>query len=223
MALALKKFEAIETAETVLPFGAKLRLIKTKSFSPEEYLEFEREAEERHEFIDGRIIKMAGESLSHSRICVNLTTEFASQLRRKNCEALSPNMKVRTTTKSLFAYPDLTIVCGKPKFHDKKTDVLINPAVVFEVLSPSTERYDRGDKFQYYKNETPSLTDYILVSQDQILVEQFTKQTNGTWIYRSFEKSEDSLRIESIDCEVSLQDIYLRVEFPQNEEIILEN
>lgn len=223
MALALKKFEAIEMAETILPFGAKLRLIETKSFTPEEYLEFEREAKERHEFVDGRIIKMAGESLSHSRICVNLTTEFGSQLRRKNCEALSPNMKVRTTTKSLFAYPDLTVVCGEPKFHDTKTDVLINPTVVFEVLSPSTERYDRGDKFQYYKNETPSLIDYILVSQDQTLVEQFTNRTDGTWIYRSFEKLEDLLRIESIECEVSLQDIYLRVEFPQKKEIDSEN
>ena len=223
MALALKKFEAIEAAEVVLPFRAKLRLIKAESFSPEEYLEFEREATERHEFIAGRVIKMAGESLSHSRICVNLISEFASQLRRKQCEALSPNMKVRTSTKSLFAYPDLTIVCGEPKFHDVKKDVLINPKVIFEVLSPSTERYDRGDKFQYYKNETPSLADYVLVSQDQILVEQFTKQANGTWIYRSFEKLEDSLQIESIDCDVSLQDIYLRVEFPQNEEIILEN
>ncbi len=209
MTLALKKFEAIETAETILPFGAKLRLIKTKSFTPEEYLEFEREAEERHEFIDGRIIKMAGESLSHSQLCINLAVEFGFQLKGKNCQGLSPNMKVRTTTKSLFAYPDLTVVCGNPEFHDEKTDVLTNPMAVFEVLSPSTERYDRGDKFQYYKNETPGLTDYILVSQDRILVEQFTKQANGTWIYRSFEKVEDFLRIESIECGVSLQDIYL--------------
>ena len=217
MALALKKFEAIETAEMVLPFGAKLRLVKSTPFFPEEYLKFEREAEERHEFIDGKIIKMAGESLSHSRICINLAVEFGSQLRRKKCEALSPNMKVRTTTKSLFAYPDLVIVCGEPKFHDVKKDVLINPSVIFEVLSPSTERYDRGEKFQYYKNETPSLTDYILVSQDQILVEQFTKKADGSWVYRSFNKSEDVLRIESIEAEVLLQDIYLRVEFPQAE------
>lgn len=217
MVLALKKFEAIETAETVLPFGAKLRLVKSESFAPEEYLEFEREADERHEFIDGKIVKMAGESLSHSRISVNLTTEISVQLRQKNCEALSPNMKVRTTTKSLFAYPDLTVVCGEPKFHDVKKDVLINPKVIFEVLSPSTERYDRGEKFQYYKNETPSLADYILVSQEQILVEQFTKQADEIWLYRSFDSAENVLRIESIEAEVLLQNIYLRVKFPPEE------
>ena len=219
MALALKKFEAIEAAEKILPFGAKLRLVKSKPFAPEEYLKFERKADERHEFIDGKIIKMAGESLSHSRLCINLVVEFGSQLRGKNCEGLSPNMKVRTTTKSLFAYPDLTVVCGEPKFHDVKKDVLINPKVIFEVLSPSTERYDRGEKFQYYKKETPSLTDYLLVSQDQILVEQFTKQTDESWLYRSFDKAEDILRIESIEAEVLLQDIYVRVEFPQAEDL----
>ena len=214
MALALKKFDEIETAETILPFGAKLRLVKSVFFAPEEYLEFEREAGERHEFINGKIIKMAGESLSHSRISVNLTTEVSLQLRQKHCEALSPNMKVRTTTKSLFAYPDLTVVCGEPKFHDVKKDVLINPKVIFEVLSPSTERYDRGEKFQYYKNETPSLADYILVSQEQILVEQYTKQPDGLWLYRSFDQAEDILKIESIESEVVLRNIYLRVEFP---------
>ncbi len=217
MSLALKNIEAIETAESVLPFRLKLRIVKGGDipiFTFDEYLEFERQADERHEFIDGKIVKMAGESLSHSRICINLAVEFGSQLRRRNCEALSPNMKVRTTTQSLFAYPDLTIVCGEPQFHDVKKDVLINPMAIFEVMSPSTERYDRGEKFQYYKNETPSLTDYILVSQDQILVEQFTKQTNGTWLYRSFERTEDLLQIASIECEVLIEDIYLRVELP---------
>ncbi len=220
MALALKKFEAIETAEAVLPFALKLQIVKNSNaivFSPDEYLEFEREAEERHEFIDGKIIKMAGESLSHSRICMNLAVEFGSRLRGKNCEGLSPNMKVRTTTKSLFAYPNLTIVCGEPKFHDVKKDVLTNPKVIFEVLSPSTERYDRGEKFQYYKNETPSLADYLLVSQDRILIEQFTKQADESWLYRSFDKAEDVLQIKSIEVEVLLQDIYLRVKFPQAE------
>lgn len=217
MALALKKFEAIETAETILPFGAKLRLVKSKPFASEEYLKFEREAEERHEFIDGKIIKMAGESLAHSQISFSLSGIFYNQLLNKSCQGLSPNMKVRTTTKSLFAYPDLVIVCGAPKFHDVKKDVLINPKIIFEVLSPSTERYDRGEKFQYYKNETPSLADYILVSQDQILVEQFTKQENESWLYRSCSKAEDILRIESIEVEVLLQDVYLRVTFPQAE------
>ena len=187
-------------------------MVKSPRISVAKYLEFERTAEERHEFFDGRIIRMAGESLSHSRICVNLTTEIGSQLRRKNCEALSPNMKVRTANESMFSYPDLTVVCGNPKFHDTKKDVLINPTAIFEVLSPSTERYDRGEKFQFYKNETPSLQDYILVSQDQILIEQFTKQLDGNWLYRTYQ-ADNNLKIESIECEIRLEDIYLRVEF----------
>ncbi len=217
MALPKTKIDEIETAESVLPFRLKLRIVKGGDkpvFTSTEYLEYERQTGERHEFIDGKIVKMAGESLSHSRICINLAVEFGSQLRRRNCEALSPNMKVRTTTQSLFAYPDLTIVCGEPTFHDIKKDVLINPIAIFEVISPSTERYDRGEKFQYYKNETPSLTDYILVSQDQILVEQYTKQTSGAWLYRSFEQTADLLTIASIECDVLIEDIYLRVELP---------
>ncbi len=217
MTLALKKIDAIETVESVLPFRSKLRLMKGGDipvFTFVEYLEFERQTPERHEFVKGRIIKMAGESLAHSQLCFNLAVEFGQQLKNKNCQGLSPNMKVRTTTKSLFFYPDLTVICGAPMFHDTKKDVLTNPTVIFEVLSPSTERYDRGEKFQYYKNETPSLTDYVLVSQDQILVEKFTKQTNGTWLYRSFERTEDLLTIASIECEVLIEDIYLRVELP---------
>ena len=117
-------------------------------FTPEDYLIFEREADTRHEFLDGGIYQMGGESLPHSRICINLSGEVRQQLKGKRCEALSPNMKVRTANASLFSYPDLTVVCGEPKFHDTKKDVLTNPQVVFEVLSPSTADYDRTTKFQ---------------------------------------------------------------------------
>ena len=119
------------------------KLKERKIFTPEEYLNFERKAEFRHEYLDGEIYEMAGESLSHSRVCVNLAREVGNKLKGKNCEALSPNMKVKTSTASLFSYPDLTIVCGEPLFHDTKKDVLVNPKVIFEVLSPSTADYDR--------------------------------------------------------------------------------
>lgn len=120
-------------------------------YTPEEYLEFERNAAERHEFVDGYLAEMAGESLSHSRICVNINREVSNGLLGKKCEALSPNMKVRTSDASLFSYPDLTIVCGEPQFHDCKKDVIVNPKVIFEVLSPATEKYDRTLKFQRYR------------------------------------------------------------------------
>lgn len=181
-------------------------------FTAEEYLNFERESTSRHEFLDGKIYAMAGESLSHSRVCVNLGGEVRNKLKGKSCEALSPNMKVRTSTASLFAYPDLTIVCGEPQFHDTKKDVLTNPKVIFEVLSPSTAEYDRSKKFLRYRMGNETLTDYILVSPEYCFVEHFQKQPDGKWLYQSLSEITDILRIETIDCELSLQEIYDRVE-----------
>jgi Uma2 family endonuclease len=188
-----------------------------RRYTAEEYLESERAAEYRREFLDGQIFAMAGESLSHSRICINLAIEAGSKLKGKPCEALSPNMKVRTSSASLFAYPDLTIVCGEPQFHDAKKDVLTNPQVIFEVLSPSTEIYDRTTKFQRYRMGNETLTDYILVSQDKAFVEHFTKQADGSWLYRSFSEMTEVLRIETVDCDLILSEIYDRVEFSPEE------
>jgi Uma2 family endonuclease len=188
--------------------------LKTKAFStPENYLIFEREAETRHEFIDGEIYQMAGEGLSHSRVCMSLAREVGNKLKGKSCEALSPKMKVRTSSASLFAYPDLTIVCGEPQFHDAKKDVLINPKVIFEVLSPSTETYDRTTKFQKYRMGNENPTDYILISQDKSFVEHFNKQPGNVWVYQSYSEVSDIFEIKTIDCELSLQEIYDRVEF----------
>ena len=186
-------------------------------YAAAEYLELERAAEFRHEFLDGQIFLMAGESLSHSRICINLAVEAGSKLKGKPCEALSPNMKVRTSSASLFAYPDLTIVCGEPQFHDVKKDVLTNPQVIFEVLSPSTETYDRTTKFQRYRMGNETLTDYVLVSQDKTFVEHFTKRADGNWLYQSFSEMTDVLRIETVDCDLILSEIYDRVEFSPEE------
>jgi Uma2 family endonuclease len=201
-------------------------LAKVKSetlYTPEDYLAFEREARTRHEFFDGEIYAMAGESLSHSRVCVNLSGEVRNKLKGKPCEALSPNMKVRTSSASLFAYPDLTIVCGEPQFHDTKKDVLINPQAIFEVLSPSTETYDRTTKFQKYRLGNPTLIDYFLISQDKPFVEHFMKQADGNWLYRSYSELDETVKIETLDCELSLREIYDRVEFEiEAEDIDLE-
>lgn len=196
-----------------------LAKLKTeRDFSPEEYLDFERAGDVRHEFLDGQVFAMAGESLMHSRVCTNLSGEVRAKLKGKSCEPLSPNMKVRTSTASLFAYPDLTIVCGEPQFHDTKKDVLINPKIIFEVLSPLTEKYDRTTKFARFRMGNESLTDYILVSQDRPLVEHFTKQIDGDWVYRSYGELGDTFDIESIEISLDLSEIYDRVEFePLNE------
>ncbi|HEX9960249.1 MAG TPA: Uma2 family endonuclease [Pyrinomonadaceae bacterium] len=184
-------------------------------YTPEEYLAMERASVARHEFFDGVIYSMAGESLAHSQICVNLAGEVRTKLKGRNCQALSPNMKVRAESKGMFAYPDLTIVCGEPRFHDKQRDVLLNPKVIFEVLSPSTGRYDQTKKFFRYRKELPSLTDYVLIYQDAPFIEHHEKQSDGRWTHNAADGIDDVLRIDSIEIELSLREIYDRVEFAE--------
>ncbi len=182
-------------------------------FSVKDYLEYERNAPERHEFLDGNVYAMAGESPRHNTICFNLYGIVGNQLRGKRCRGFSPNMKVATNKKGLFSYPDLAIVCGQPKYHDKKGDVLLNPTVIFEVLSPSTEQYDRGEKFLRYINGIESLTDYILISQNKPAIEHFQKQSNNEWEKTEIEGIEGVLKIDSIECEIVLSELYDLIEF----------
>ena len=192
-------------------------------FAPDEYLAFERDSAERHEWLDGLVYAMAGESIEHSTICVNVSTALNNQLRGKACRVLSSNMKVYSRLpsdaqmKGLFAYPDVTVVCGKPLMHDQRQDVLINPRVIVEVLSHSTEVYDRSEKFVRYR-QNASLTDYVMVSQFTPGIELFSRQADGRWLY-SFEMSlAGSLAIASIECELQLAEVYDRIEFPAPEE-----
>ena len=183
-------------------------------FSPDDYLTYERDATEKHEFLDGNVYAMAGESPRHSAICFNLYTIIGLQLRGKSCRGFSPNMKVATNSKALYSYPDLAVVCGEPKYHDKKGDVLMNPTVIFEVLSPSTENYDRGEKYLRYVNGIKSLRDYVLIAQDEPRVEHFQKQANGEWKKSEIKGLGAVLKIDSIDCEIALEELYDLIEFP---------
>lgn len=197
-----------------------LALRKTERYSPEEYLEFERSSETRHEYLDGTIYEMAGESLVHSRICVNISGEMRRLLKGKKCEALSPNMKVRAGTPGLFAYPDLSVVCGTPEFHDEKRDVLINPKLIVEVLSPSTWKYDQTKKFYLYRKDLQSLTDYVLIYQDVPVVEHYEKADGGKWVINVVEGLNNTLQIPSIECEIAMSEIYDRVDMSEPEFII---
>lgn len=183
-------------------------------FTPDEYLALERQSEIRHEFLDGTVYAMAGESLAHSTICFNLNVAIGLQLRGTSCRGLSPNMKVRAGEAGLYAYPDLTVVCGEPIFHDKHRDVLLNPTVIFEVLSRSTQTYDRGEKFERYK-AIETLTDYVLVSQDRPRLEHFSRQPGGTWSRAELEGADAALKLDSVNCRVALADIYDRIDFTE--------
>lgn len=188
----------------------------------EEYLEMERATEERHEFVDGHIYQMAGGSLAHSQICINVAGEIRNALRGKTCQALSPNMKVRSgpynqgqrTAKGLFSYADLTVVCGAPEFHDTHQDVLLNPTLLIEVLSESTLAFDRGEKFLRYRTHLQSLQEYLLIWQSFPFVELYTRQTNG-WLLSEFRELDQTIHLTSLACHLPLREIYDRVTFPE--------
>jgi len=193
------------------------------AYTAEEYLALERQADERHQFVDGQIYAMAEESLEHSTICSNLVATLVPQLRRKPCRVLSPNMKIRSSPavhgslKGMFSYADLSVVCGEPRFHDQHRDVLLNPRLIVEVLSPGTEAFDRGGKFLRYRSHLESLSDYLLVSTRLPLVEHYQRQPDGRWLYSAAEGLEGGLEIASIACLLPLAEVYERVEFDGEE------
>src|SRR5436853_1218500 len=189
--------------------------------SIDEYLQREREAAERHEWLDGLIYAMAGESAQHSLICANITIALGMRLRGTQCAVYSPNMKVysgRVDSRSgLFSYPDCLVVCGPAQFHDEHRDVLINPRVIIEVLSPSTERYDRGKKFMRYQ-QNQSLTDYVLIAQTYTSIEHYSRQADGRRLYEITNKMDATVLLESISCEAPLAEVYDRIEFTEADE-----
>ena len=152
---------------------------------------------------------MSGASLAHTRITADIVTELNNQLRGGRCEVISNDMRVKTGPKDAYFYPDVVVFCGDPQFEDNVFDTLLNPILVVEVLSPSTEAYDKGEKFRHYQ-ELAFLQEYILVSQDRIRIEQY-RLTKTQWVQTEFRQPEDVLPLTSIGCELPLQDIYRRV------------
>jgi Uma2 family endonuclease len=196
-------------------------------YTEDQYLSIEREADERHEYLDGHIYAMAGESPEHGAICTNLTAEIALQLRGTPCQAFAKDMRVRSgplprrrySQKGLYSYPDLVIVCGEMQFLDENRDVIINPKVIIEVASPSTEAFDYSEKFRRYRTHNPSLTDYLIVAQNRQSIEHFALREDGRWVIAaSVTELSGAVHIASINCALRLAEVYDRVEFPEEEE-----
>jgi Uma2 family endonuclease len=197
---------------------------KSSQYTVEKYLELDRGSEERYEFVDGQVFLMAGESGNHAIVCVNLTGEIYQQLKGKDCQTRVKDTKIKSggfgqkkanSTKGMFSYPDLVIICGEPEYHDKFKDIVLNPKVIIEVLSDSTEVFDRNNKFTRYRMFNPTLTDYILVSQDEPIIEHFVRQEDDNWKLYSRVGLDETFKIESVECELKLSDIYDRVEFSE--------
>ena len=196
---------------------AKLR--SKPRYTVEQYLEWERQADERSEFVDGEIYAMAGESGAHADISMNLAVLLGTQLKGGECRARTKDTKVRSGAvkeqfgRGMISYPDMVVICGEPEYHDAHKDIVLNPKVVFEVLSESTEEFDRGTKFMRYRNFNPTLTDYFLIAQHEPHVEHYLRRENGEWLMREYDGLDTKFTIDSINCSISLSDLYDRVEF----------
>jgi Uma2 family endonuclease len=188
--------------------------VKTRP-TPEQYLALERKAAVKSEYLDGHIVAMAGATRPHNLIATNLTREISTQLRDRPCEVYAGDMRVYIPPTGLYTYPDVVAVCEEPHFLDGELDTLLNPTVIIEVLSPSTEAYDRGLKFAHYRR-LASLREYVLVAQDRVLVERYTRQ-GEEWLLTEWGRPEDILRLASIDCDVALHEVYAKVQFPGGE------
>ena len=183
--------------------------------APEEYLALERKATIKSEYLNGQMYAMSGTSRAHNLICLNIGGELRTQLKERACEVYTNDMRVKVTAAGLYIYPDVLVVCEEPRFEDDSFDTLLNPTGLFEVLSPSTEAYDRGAKFGYYR-QLDSMQEFTLVSQDLMRVEHYIRHKEQ-WILTEFGSLNDVVRLTSIDCELPLREIYAKVEFPPNE------
>lgn len=186
--------------------------------SEDEFLAIERKAETKSEFHDGEMYAMSGAQRSHILITGNLLVAIHAQLRGRDCEVYSNDMRVHIKETGSYTYPDIVSVCGEPRFHDDKFDTLLNPVLIIEVLSPSTEKFDRGRKFDHY-SRVASLKEYVLVSQDQMQVDRYSRQDESMgWFFRRFRRPDEIVELESIGCAIPLSAIYERVELTEANE-----
>ena len=193
--------------------------------SEDEYLAMERAALERHVYLDGEVFAMAGASDEHKDISTNVVVSLANQLGDGPCRVWAHDARVRSgplpkspkRSAGLYSYPDIVVVCGEPKHLDEHKDVLLNPKALIEILSESTESFDRGKKFERLQRFNPTLTDYILISQDEPKIEHFHRESEDEWKYRCYVGMKASVKIESIQCKLKAADVYRRIKFADPE------
>lgn len=180
--------------------------------TPEQYLEIERKAEFKSEYYNGEMFAMSGAKLPHNLITMNVGAEFRQQLRSRPCRVVSSDQRVLVAPTGLYAYPDVVVYCGEPRLLDGELDTLLNPTLIVEVLSPSTEAYDRGRKFGQYRT-IESLSAYLMIASELISAELWTRQPDNRWLLTAdANRLDDTFEIESIGCRLKLADIYEKVE-----------
>lgn len=184
----------------------------SETYTVEQYLAFERGSETKHEYHAGEIFAMSGASREHGLVGWKLSALLDTALSGRECEAFFGDMRVKIDRTGLYTYPDGVVTCDEPSFEDAEVDTLLNPQVLFEILSPSTERYDRGKKFGHYR-QIESLRDYILIAQDEPLVEHYNRRPEGEWALTDAKGLDASLTIATIDVTIPLRDLYAKVRF----------
>ncbi len=181
-----------------------------------DYLTFEDESQEKHEYHDGYIVSMAGGTETHSLISSNIGGSLFALLKNKNCRSYNSDLKVSAQKVNNYYYPDGLVICGKPRFEGNRKDIILNPTLIVEVLSKSTESYDRGEKFAMYRT-IPSLQEYVLVSQNKAHIESFSKNEQGIWQLAEAKGAEEILPLYSLEIDLPLADVYSKVIFEEEE------
>src|SRR5262245_17629273 len=177
--------------------------------TPEEYLAIERKTLTKSEYLNGEIFAMSGASREHNLISLNVGGELRAQLRQRPCEVYVSDMRVKVSPTGLYTYPDVVVVCEEPQFEDAEVDTLLTPTLIVEVLSPSTEDYDRGTEFEHYRT-LASLQEYLLVSQDKCHIVHYVRQEDQTWVLSETTRRNDSIYLSSIDCHLSVAEVYAK-------------
>jgi Uma2 family endonuclease len=185
---------------------------KSKLLTPEEYLALDRQAEEKSEYWDGEMFLMAGASRQHNIIASNVNRALGNQLEDRPCEVYPGDMRVRIPHTDRYVYPDVSVVCGDPQFEDDENDILLNPTVIVEVLSPTTEAYDRGKKLDNYI-EIDSLQEYLLIAQDKPRVYHYVRQSDTRWLFSETSHLDAVIQLDSIGCQLTFVEIYRKVDF----------
>lgn len=183
-----------------------------QKISPEEYLDAERKSAEKHQYFDGDVVAMSGASIPHNRIVGDIIGEIHSFLKSKDCEIFPSDLRVCVPEMNTYTYPDATIICGEPAVTDQKKDTVTNPTVIFEVLSKSTNDYDKGHKFLYYR-QIPSLMEYILIDSLQQAAIIYRRKENGHWDVTVEDGDWGNITIESIDFTIAFNELYRNVSF----------
>jgi Uma2 family endonuclease len=178
--------------------------------TPEEYLSLEREAECKSEYFAGEVFAMAGASQQPNLIAANIIRILGIQLLERDCNVYPSDMRVKIPKINKYTYPDIVVACAEEQFEDENNDVLLNPVVIFEALSDSTEAYDRGKKFEHYQS-LESLREYVLISQDPYRVERYVRPDDRTWTYTEFHSADEVATLPTISCPLPLKDVYAKV------------